>query len=46
MDFHHQIKGAVLDAVDEGYIERDPTRKVVIQGKTPREKEDQVHQPV
>ena len=38
MDFHHQIKGAVLDAVDEGYIERDPTRKVVIKGKTPRKK--------
>lgn len=38
MDFHHQLKGAVLDAVDEGYIERDPTRKVIIKGKTPREK--------
>mgnify|MGYP000893675936 CR=1 FL=1 len=22
MDFHHQLKGAVLDAVDEGMIER------------------------
>lgn len=38
MDFHHQIKGAILDAVDEGYIERDPTRKVVIKGKEPRPK--------
>lgn len=38
MDFHHQLKGAVLDAVDEGYIERDPTRKVIIKGKAPREK--------
>ncbi len=38
MDFHHQIKGAVLDAVDEGLIERDPTRKVIIKGKTPRQK--------
>ncbi|SEQ51797.1 hypothetical protein SAMN05421767_11159, partial [Granulicatella balaenopterae] len=27
MDFHHQLKAAVLDAVDEGYIKRDPTRK-------------------
>lgn len=35
MDFHHQLKGAVLDAVDEGFIERDPTRKVIIKGKTP-----------
>lgn len=33
MDFHHQLKGAVLDAVDEGLLERDPTRKVVIKGK-------------
>ncbi len=38
MDFHHQLKGSVLDAVDEGYIERDPTRKVIIKGKAPREK--------
>lgn len=38
MDFHHQLKAAVLDAVDEGYIDRDPTRKVVIKGKAPREK--------
>lgn len=35
MDFHHQLKGAVLDAVDEGLIERDPTRKAIIKGKTP-----------
>lgn len=38
MDFHHQLKGAVLDAVDEGLIERDPTRKAIIKGKPPREK--------
>ena len=38
MDFHHQLKGAILDAVDEGLIPRDPTRKVIIKGKTPREK--------
>ena len=38
MDFHHQLKGAILDAVDEGLLDRDPTRKVVIKGKTPREK--------
>ena len=35
MDFHHQIKGAILDAIDEGLISRDPTRKVVIKGKDP-----------
>lgn len=38
MDFHHQLKGAILDAVDEGLIERDPTRKAIIKGKPPREK--------
>ncbi|HEM6261370.1 TPA: site-specific integrase [Streptococcus suis] len=36
IDFHHQLKGAVLDAVDEGYIDRDPTRKVIFKGKAPR----------
>lgn len=38
MDFHHQLKGAILDAVDEGLILRDPTRKAIIKGKPPREK--------
>lgn len=38
IDFHHQIKGAILDAVDEGLIERDPTRKAIFKGKTPRKK--------
>lgn len=38
MDFHHQLKGAILDAVDEGLIPRDPTRKAIIKGKQPRDK--------
>lgn len=38
MDFHHQIKGAILDAVDDGLLTSNPTRKVVIKGKEPREK--------
>lgn len=38
LDFHHQLKGAILDAVDEGLIERDPTRKAIIKGKTPKAK--------
>ena len=38
MDFHHQLKGAILDAVDEGLIPRDPTRKAIIKGKPPRDK--------
>ena len=36
MDFHHQIKAAVLDAVDEGLIDRDPTRKAIIKSRSPR----------
>ena len=31
-------EGAILDAVDEGLISRDPTRKAIIKGKKPREK--------
>ena len=38
MDFHHQLKGAILDAVDDGLIERDPTRKAIIKGKQPGNK--------
>lgn len=40
MDFHHQLKGAILDAVDEGLILRDPTRKIIIKGKKPKHKKD------
>lgn len=38
MDFHHQLKGAILDAVDEGLIIRDPTRKAIIKGIPPKNK--------
>lgn len=38
MDFHHQLKGSILDAVDDGLLERDPTRKAIIKGKTPTSK--------
>ena len=38
MDFHHQLKGAILDAVDEGLITTNPTRKIIIKGKKPKEK--------
>lgn len=40
MDFHHHLKAAILDAVDEGLIDKDPTRKVIIKGKEPREKKE------
>lgn len=38
MDFHHQLKGAILDALDDGLLEKDPTRKVIIKGCVPRPK--------
>jgi len=38
MDFHHQLKGAILDALDEGLFSSDPTRKAIIKGKTPAKK--------
>jgi integrase len=38
MDFHHQLKGAILDALDEGLIPSDPTRKIVIKGKPAKAK--------
>lgn len=38
MDFHHQLKAALMDAYDEGYLKRDPTRKIVVKGKEPSEK--------
>lgn len=40
MDFHHQLKGSIMDAVDEGLISRDPTRKVIIKGRAPRAKKE------
>ncbi|MCH3907406.1 MAG: site-specific integrase [Sphaerochaeta sp.] len=38
MDFHHQLKGAIIDAVDDGLIDRDPTRKAIIKGRQPKAK--------
>lgn len=38
MDFHHHLKAVILDAIDDGYLTGDPTRRVVIKGKTPRKK--------
>lgn len=38
MDFHHQLKAAILDAIDEGWIKRDPTRKAIIKGRNSRNK--------
>ncbi len=38
IDFNRYVKSALLDALDDGLISKDPTRKVVIKGRKPREK--------
>ena len=38
MDFHNHLKSAILDAIDEGLLTSDPTRKVIIKGKPPNHK--------
>lgn len=38
LDFHHLLKAAIVDAVDEGLLERDPTRRAIIKGKQQRAK--------
>ena len=35
MNFHHQLKSAIIDAIDEKLIDSDFTRKVTIKGKSP-----------
>lgn len=35
MDFHRHIKSSIIDALEEGIIDRDPTRKAIIKGKKP-----------
>jgi len=38
IDFNRYLKSAILDALDDGLIDKDPTRKVVIKGCKPRDK--------
>lgn len=37
-DFHHQIKGSILDAFHDGLLAKDPTYRAVLKGKTPTKK--------
>lgn len=32
MDFHHHLKASIYDAVDDGLLEKDPTRRVIVKG--------------
>ena len=36
LDFHHHLRAALLDAVDDGLLEHDPTRKAVAKGAVRR----------
>ena len=38
IDFHHQMRAAIIDALEDGIIEKDPTRKAIMKGKQPSEK--------
>lgn len=33
LDFHHHLKACILDAVDDGILDKDPTRKAVMKYK-------------
>ena len=46
LDFHHQLKGAILDAVDEGMIRERSNQKGNHQGKSPRAKKNKVFESV
>jgi integrase len=38
LDFHHHVKAAIVDALDDGLLERDPTRRAIIKGCAPSHK--------
>ena len=38
LDFHHHLKTSLFDAVDDGFIETDPTRRSIIKGCASKKK--------
>lgn len=45
MDFHRHLKGSLIDALEEDFIDRDPTRKAIIKGvKQRKHKTKYLHQ--
>ncbi|MCH3911801.1 MAG: site-specific integrase [Limosilactobacillus oris] len=38
LDFHHHLKAAIIDAVDEDELAHDPTRRAIIKGRIPKDK--------
>lgn len=37
-DFNTHVKACISDAIDDGLIQKDPTKKVIMKGKKPRDK--------
>jgi hypothetical protein len=42
LDFHHLVKAAIVDALDDGLIEHDPTRRAIIKGRKAHPKKSQI----
>lgn len=40
LDFHHHLKASLVDALDEGLLEHDPTRRAIIKGVDPSNKKN------
>lgn len=38
LDFHHHLKASLFDAVDDGLLKSDPTRRAIIKGCSPSKK--------
>lgn len=38
LDFHHHLKASLFDAVDDGLLKADPTRRAIIKGCSPSNK--------
>ncbi|TJY02531.1 site-specific integrase [Lactobacillus amylovorus subsp. animalium] len=38
LDFHHHLKASLFDAVDDGLLKADPTRRAIIKGRSPSDK--------
>lgn len=32
LDFHHHLRASLVDAVDDGLLEKDPTQRIIIKG--------------
>lgn len=40
LDFHNHLKACILDAIDDGLLKSNPTRRTVIKGKIPGKKKE------